>query len=349
MTLRIIDTFSGIGGFSLAARWLGGFQTVQFVEWEPYCQRILSQHFPNTPIHGDITTFFPEQGAADVICGGFPCQDISTAGKQAGIKQGTRSGLFYELMRVVRTVRPRYVVMENVAAILTNGLDTVLGELAEAGFDAEWACIPASAVGACHQRDRWWLVAYANDGHITPEQPQHRQQRQAIAADGSGDQPAAHSASTGSQTPQQARFPLDAAQAGARLEPVVGGGADVAANPESVRRRARTGQGASQAGYQEPRAGDHGSGSDASNPNSQRQQEQHPAAIADRQGWPRWGNAPRSLSPDWRSYLSEPVLRRGDDGLSGRVDRLKALGNAVVPQVAMIPLQRVLDHHCAQQ
>ncbi len=137
MTLRIIDTFSGIGGFSLAARWLGGFQTVQFVEWEPYCQRILAQHFPDTPIHGDISTFFPAAGTADVVCGGFPCQDISTAGKQAGIKQGTRSGLFYELMRVVRTVRPSYVVMENVAAITSNGLGTVLGELAEAGFDAE--------------------------------------------------------------------------------------------------------------------------------------------------------------------------------------------------------------------
>jgi DNA (cytosine-5)-methyltransferase 1 len=310
MTLRIIDTFSGIGGFSLAARWVGGFQTVQFVEWEPYCQRILAQHFPDTSIHGDISTFFPAAGTADVVCGGFPCQDISTAGKQAGIKQGTRSGLFYELMRVVRTVRPSYVVMENVAAITSNGLGTVLGELAEAGFDAEWACIPASAVGACHQRDRWWLVAYANDSHITAEQQEHRQQWQAAAADGGGDRDAA--------------------------------------NTEGGRRRTGKGQGASQAGHQEPGAGDHGAGSDAANPNGQRQQEQHPAAIADRSGWPCWGDAPRSLNSDWRSYLSEPILRRGDDGLSGRVDRLKALGNAVVPQVAMIPLQRVLDHHRGQ-
>jgi len=234
MTLRIIDTFSGIGGFSLAARWLGGFQTVQFVEWEPYCQQILAQHFPDTPIHGDITTFFPAAGAADVICGGFPCQDISTAGKQAGIKQGTRSGLFYELMRVVRTVQPRYVVMENVAAILTNGLDTVLGELAEAGFDAEWACIPASAVGACHQRDRWWLVAYSNrwDG----------------------------------QSGQVARSTVH--------EQAARQGAD----------------------------GDAGSadevGGDVADTHGQLQQEQRIAAIPGQQRWPRWGNAPRSLSPD---------------------------------------------------
>ena len=162
MTLQLLDTFSGIGGFSYAAEHIvGGFETVAFVEREPYCQRILGNHWPSVPIYDDITTFNPRPHSADVICGGFPCQDISTAGKQAGIKEGTRSGLFYELMRVIRLVQPRYVVLENVAAILANGLDTVLGELAEAGFDAEWACIPASAVGACHQRDRWWLVAYA--------------------------------------------------------------------------------------------------------------------------------------------------------------------------------------------
>jgi len=275
MTLRIIDTFSGIGGFSLAARWLGGFQTVQFIEWEPYCQQILAQHFPDTPIHGDITTFFPAAGAADVICGGFPCQDISTAGKQAGIKQGTRSGLFYELMRVIRTVQPRYVVMENVAAILTNGLDTVLGELAKAGFDAEWACIPASAVGACHQRDRWWLVAYSNrwDG----------------------------------QSGQVARSAIheQAACQGANGD---------AGSADEV-------------------------GGDAANASG---------ARLERSEHSQW-RITQQLCPNWGGYLSQPVLCRGDDGLSGRVDRLKALGNAVVPQVAMIPLQRVLDHHCAQQ
>lgn len=307
MTLRLLDTFAGIGGFSLAAHQLGGFKTIGFVEREPFCQRILSQHFSGIPIYDDITTFNPKPGTADVICGGFPCQDISLAGKQAGIKEGTRSGLFYELMRVVRVVRPQYVVLENVSAILTNGLDAVLAELAAAGFDAEWACIPASAVGACHQRDRWWLVA----------------------------------------------------------------------NTQSSRRRTRQGQGAQSPGHQSTRAGDHGAGSDvaysdqddsqarsreqsrrwhsaagsggnASNPNDQRQQEQHPPAVADRQEWPCWSHAPRRLNSDWRSYLSQPVLCRGDDGLSHRVDRLKALGNAVVPQVAMIPLQRVLDLHHGQ-
>ena len=112
MTLRMIDTFSGIGGFSLAARWLGGFQTVQFVEWNPYCQQILRKHFPDIPIHDDISTFAPRPGAADVVCGGFPCQDISVAGKQAGIAEGTRSGLYHQLMRVVRVVSSMSAIKE---------------------------------------------------------------------------------------------------------------------------------------------------------------------------------------------------------------------------------------------
>ena len=162
--LRLLDTFSGIGGFSYAAeRIVGGYETVAFVEREPFCQKVLRKHWPDVPIFDDITTYTPKRGSADVICGGFPCQDISIAGRKAGIKEGTRSGLFYELMRVVRMVEPRFIVLENVSAIVADGLDIVLGELAQAGFDAEWACIPASAVGACHQRDRWWLVAYSNN------------------------------------------------------------------------------------------------------------------------------------------------------------------------------------------
>jgi len=263
MTLRMIDTFSGIGGFSLAAQWLGGFQTVQFVEKEPYCQRILRKHWPDVPIHDDICTFSPQPGSADVVVGGFPCQDISIAGKQAGIKESTRSGLFYELMRVVRLVGPRYVVLENVSAILANGLDTVLGELAAAGFDAEWACIPASAVGACHQRDRWWLLAYPS-----------RQQCH--------DRGLAHATKS--------------SRAATKLGD--GYGAD-AANPQSSRRRARQGQGARQAGYQSAGTGNHSAGSDAANSNNQRQQEQHTPAIADQQGRPRWHDASRRLNPDW--------------------------------------------------
>lgn len=310
-TLRLLDTFSGIGGFSYAAeRIVGGFETVAFVEREPFCQQVLQQHWPTVPIHDDITTFNPKPYSADVVCGGFPCQDISFAGKQAGIKEGTRSGLFYELMRVVRLVRPQYVVLENVAAILANGLDTVLGTLAEAGFDAEWACIPASAVGACHQRDRWWLVAYPS--------------------------------ASGFQESITSGFASDAAQGATGLEPVVERSSADVAYPKGTRTEQHK-----QDAWRQPKGRSvqaFGNSNqeipiNASHPSSQGQQRQEPA----------WRHAAGSLCPNWGGYLSEPVLRRGDDGLSHRVDRLKALGNAVVPQVAAIPLARVRELADAQR
>ena len=146
--LKLIDTFSGIGGFSLAAEQIvGGFETVAFVECEPYCQKILKKHWPTVPIYDDIRTYKPETYSADVICGGFPCQDISVAGRGEGITEETRSGLFHELLRVIRLVRPRFVVLENVSAILTNGLDTVLGELYKTGlYECEWACFPGRRI-----------------------------------------------------------------------------------------------------------------------------------------------------------------------------------------------------------
>ncbi len=159
--LKILDTFAGIGGFSYAAeKIIGGFETTQFIEIEPYCQKVLKKHWPKVPIHDDIKTFTARPFQFDVITGGFPCQDISVAGLQKGITKQSRSGLFYELIRVIRLVRPKFIVLENVAAILNNGLDIVLGELSEAGYDAEWSIISASSLGACHRRSRWWLVAY---------------------------------------------------------------------------------------------------------------------------------------------------------------------------------------------
>mgnify|MGYP003118391252 CR=1 FL=1 len=166
--MKLLDTFAGIGGFSYAAEQLvGGFETTQFIEINPFCQKVLNKHWSHVPIHDDITTFTAKSGEFDIITGGFPCQDISVAGLQKGITKETRSGLFYELIRVIRMVRPKYVVLENVAAILNRGLDIVLRELYEAGYDAEWAVISASSLGACHQRSRFWLVAYPNDNGLS--------------------------------------------------------------------------------------------------------------------------------------------------------------------------------------
>ena len=237
--LKLLDTFSGIGGFSYAAEKLvGGFETTQFIEIDPYCQKVLKKHWPNVPIHDDIRTFTAKPFQYDAVCGGFPCQDISVAGGRKGITEKSRSGLFYELMRVIRLVRPKFVIMENVAAILNNGLDIVLGELSQAGYDAEWSVISASSLGACHRRSRWWCVATLT------------------------------------------------------------------------------------------------------NSDSKRLQRQDFREM-EREIWAK--GTTRRLNPNWRSYVSKPILRRGDDGLSYRVDRTKALGNSVVPQVAAIPLKRVHD------
>jgi len=139
-------------------------KTVAFCEIDPFCRRVLHKHWPDVPCHEDITKLRGEDvGPVDVVCGGFPCQDISVAGKGAGLA-GERSGLFYELARLIGEIRPRYAILENVSALLSRGLGDVLGELATLGYDAQWHCIPASAVGAPHRRDRVWIVGRDTSG-----------------------------------------------------------------------------------------------------------------------------------------------------------------------------------------
>lgn len=157
--MRVLDLFSGIGGFSYGLQIAGGFETVQFVEIDRYCQRVIAKNFPGVPIHDDIRTFRGERGSADLICGGFPCQNVSSAGKREGIEGGA-SSLWREMLRTIREVRPQFVIVENVAGLMHRGLDSVLGGLAEIGYDAEWHCIPASYVGSPQSRDRIWIVAY---------------------------------------------------------------------------------------------------------------------------------------------------------------------------------------------
>ena len=162
--LAVLDLFSGIGGFSLGLERTGGFETVAFCEIEPFARKVLAKHWPHVPCYNDVRELTSEQLSADgisvdVICGGFPCQDISFAGLGAGLA-GERSGLWSEIARLAGELRPQYLILENVAALLSRGLGDVLGDLASVGYDAEWHCIPASAVGAPHRRDRVWIVAY---------------------------------------------------------------------------------------------------------------------------------------------------------------------------------------------
>ena len=163
--MKHLDLFSGIGGFSLAAQMIGGFKTTQFVEINKAVHPTLNAQFPGVPIHDDVTTFYAKPGQFDIITAGFPCQDLSVAGSQKGL-DGDRSGLFYEIIRIIRECRPRYVLLENVPALLTsNGgrdMATVLWELSQVGLDAEWQTVSAQYVGSNHRRERLWIIAYPN-------------------------------------------------------------------------------------------------------------------------------------------------------------------------------------------
>lgn len=171
--LKVLDLFSGIGGFSLGLERTGGFETVAFCEIEDFPRKVLAKHWPNVPCYRDVRELTAERLAADgitgvdVICGGFPCQDISVAGSQLGMGQGTRSGLWSEIDRLAGELGPSFIIVENVAALLDGPSEqpggwfgSVLGDLAERRYDAEWENIPAAALGAIHPRERVWLVAY---------------------------------------------------------------------------------------------------------------------------------------------------------------------------------------------
>jgi len=157
--------FSGIGG-GLLSDLIIGHKPIIAVEWDKYCCKVLRERardwFPDLQVYeGDVRLFDPSEytGRIYTIHAGFPCQDISNAGKQAGVGEGTRSGLYREVLRIADVVRPEELFLENVSAILSNGLGTVLGDLAALGYDARWCCLRASDVGANHRRDRWWLLA----------------------------------------------------------------------------------------------------------------------------------------------------------------------------------------------
>lgn len=172
--LKVLDLFSGIGGFSLGLERTGGFETVAFCEIEAFPRKVLAKHWPDVPCYNDVRTLTEERLSADgiavdVITGGFPCQDLSIAGHRRGLDDGTRSGLWSEIVRLARNLRPQFVIVENVPALLDGPSEQpgawfgkVLGDLAKCGLDAEWQNIPAAALGGAHVRERVWLVAYPN-------------------------------------------------------------------------------------------------------------------------------------------------------------------------------------------
>lgn len=275
--LRVIELFAGIGGFSLGLERTGGFVTVAFCEIDKFARRVLAKHWPEVPCYDDVTTLVAERLAADgiaidVMCAGFPCQDLSFAGKGAGLA-GKRSGLYREVIRLAGELRPRVIILENVSALLSRGLGEVLGDLATLGYDAEWHCIPASYVGAHHRRDRIWIIAYLQ------ADTQHSD------ANGAGSHRAA----------------ID----------LVGG---VELRDEQV-------------GFSEPLGHDV---ADAQRRRLQGGDEQRSGAAAIFAPEIRRHRRGRQLGETWRS---EPDVGRVAHGVPDAVDRIRTLGNAVVPQI----------------
>lgn len=175
--LKVLDLFSGIGMFSYGLHKTNLYETVAFCEWDKSCQEVLGKNFPNIQVFSDVRDLWGYTGfvnetydktpgyelnisrPVDIITGGFPCQDISNSGSKAGIS-GKRSSMWFEMLRLIEQIKPKGVIIENVSALRSRGMDTVLKGLHSVGYDAEWHCIPASHFGAVHKRDRLFILAY---------------------------------------------------------------------------------------------------------------------------------------------------------------------------------------------
>jgi DNA (cytosine-5)-methyltransferase 1 len=182
--------FAGVGGLDLGLE-RAGLQCRWQVELDPFARRVLEKHWPDARRHDDVRTFPPGDPtgwSVDLICGGFPCQDISAAGLRAGIN-GERSGLWTEYRRVIGNLRPRYVLIENVADLLIRGLDTVLCDLASLGFDAEWTTLSAAEFGAHHIRQRLFVLAYSQRKRWASSEILHSAKRPSVPSKASGPDP----------------------------------------------------------------------------------------------------------------------------------------------------------------
>ena len=416
MELKLLDLFSGVGGFSYAAeKIIGGYKTTQFVEIDPYCQSVLRKNFPNTPIHDDIKTFTAKPGEFDVFTIGFPCQDLSVAGKQRGINEQTRSGLFYESIRLLREVRPRFALFENVRNLLSHEkgetFQEVLFQIAKAGYNAEWSVVSAKDLGACHLRERVWIIAYTNDygqqrrEHETCNQDAARKDTQVEWTTNTTDIERSSDDGFFNQKPR-INENLSRSSDGRKTTPTdtrtvceLHQGTDnnkrissqdiyqenndrtlVSEGQSRVQLSNRGKLGRNQTTFEDNsiRYGDDNdskqgmdnqrsnvtnSDSNGSSPterlridgktNTSSQEGKNEVSKSKRgsesedggivQQTAKWTNTKNRLDPNWRGYISKPTLRRGDDGLSNRVARIRALGNSIVPCVAAVPLQRIKD------
>ena len=312
--LRTMHLFAGHGG-GLLADLILGHRPIAAVEWDGYACQVLRERaadgwFPGLRVHeGDVSLFDPSEytGIVDCIHAGFPCQDLSVAGKQSGLGEGTRSGLYREVLRIAGVVRPKQLFLENVSAILSNGLGTVLGDLAALGYDCRWLCIRASDVGAPHHRDRWFALCNAkHDGQLATEK------RESITQGNDRDE--------------------------ARAQPAVKFTRSSYANEELVSHadncRCRDGQVQHITGQQQCTAnacndGEKGFVADTQCQRQQGQgQHEQSSDSTQSRDWQATESINGGASDFWQV---EPGLGRVANGIPNRVHRLKGLGNAQVP------------------
>lgn len=311
--------FAGAGGGILAGKLLG-WRCVCAVEWEPYAACVLAARqnegvLPPFPIWSDVRTFDGRawRGAVDVVSGGFPCQDISVAGKGAGI-DGERSGMWQHMARIIGEVRPRFAFVENSPALLTRGLDRVLADLAALGYDCRWTVLGAADVGAPHQRDRFWLVAAdaMHSGHGFDVQPLG-QRWGSVAANAGGD------GEVRSVADADCERELQPGGTECQERGRVGDCGGQVADTDEGRRGRRSWAPGEQTGCAEPSHGGDGAhakhcGCEGRDPATR---DRFTSAVG---------------SPSW--WEAEPDVGRVADGVAHRVDRLKALGNGQVPLCA---------------
>ena len=290
MTVRtwtVGSCFAGIGGFELGLQWAFDEYGIDHeVKWQieqnAFCQRILKKHWPNAKIYDDIRTT-KEFEPIDICLGGFPCQDISTAGKQKGIEHGEKSSLWFEMLRIIGDIRPRIVVLENVPNIIRLGGTKVIGGLAEIGYDCEWTIISASQFGAPHLRKRWFCVAT----DTTRNSNNRRINRRLFDSKESGQ--SQHAKISDSDT--------------------------------------------------------HAHATDANSARAQIPTKRKHAAIK------MLGSIgkKRQIVRNWRNWPTQSPFCDRNDGIPNRVARLKALGNAIVPQCSQWVFEQIIKSGLIQK
>jgi DNA (cytosine-5)-methyltransferase 1 len=352
--MKIGSLFSGVGGLELGLEWAGVGHTIWQVERSPYKLAQLSMAWPDALRFYDVAHVGAHNlPPVDVICGGFPCTDISVAGKGAGLT-GRDSRLWYEMLRIIREMGPRYVVVENVAALTNRGLDAILGALASSGYDAQWSSIRAADVGAWHERNRLFVIAWTTanaERDAVRQQPeriqQHASKRRHTIAGNDGATRSAADADSARRQEQRRAKPARAKQL------VALDAGDAAANSDDEPRRLER-QRANDAEERDETTRQESERSiadvaDAHSARLQQLRESEAWSKEQRNDW-RWNATSRCAiaarrASEW--WSTEPDVVRVVHGLSNRLDRIRCLGDSVVPQVAEVVGRRLMAIHAS--